>query len=105
MDNKNQLKENVENVKDDVSRIRSDFSSITERLIDISRDAYSTKNAELQAEARKLYDELSETLEKSKLLGKGGVEEVERKIGERPFLSVLLAFLLGLLIGKLYEKQ
>ncbi len=105
MDNNNQLKENIHDVKDDVTRIRSDFSNITEKLIDISRSAYSTKNRELQAEARKLYDELAETLETSRLLGKGGIEEVERKIVERPFLSVLLAFLMGMLIGELHEKR
>ena len=105
MDNNNQIKENIDNLKDDVTRIRSDFSTIIEKLIDRSRSADSTKNTELQAEARKLYDELAETLEASRLLGKGGVEEVERKIVERPFLSVFLAFLLGMLIGKLYEKR
>lgn len=99
------IQENVDNLKDDISKLRTDLSGITDTLMKISRNAYSTKNQELQAEALKLIEEFGNTIDTARGMGKDQIHMAERKIGERPFMSVLIAFLIGLVLGTIYDRR
>ncbi len=105
MEDNDRLKENIDALKEDVSRLHSDLSGITGKLIGMGGNAYSAKSGELQEEMHKLFDEVGETIDKTRLMSREKVKRVERRIGEKPFFSVLLAFLLGLLVGVLHDGE
>lgn len=105
MNDSDRLKENIDTLKEDVSKLRSDLSGIAEKILDIGGSAYSSKSGELGAEVVRLFDEVGETIAKTRLMSGDRMKEVERRVGERPFFSVLTAFLLGVLVGKLYGGE
>lgn len=99
------VQENVDNLKEDISKLRTDLTGVTNALINVSKNAYSTKNKELQAEASKLIDEFGNTMDTARNMGRDKVRVAENKIGEKPFMSVLIAFLIGLVLGTIYDRK
>lgn len=105
MANSDGVQENVDNLKKDISKLRSDLSGVTNALINVSKNAYATKNQELQAEAQKLIEEFGSTMDTARSKGRDKVHAAENKIGEKPFMSVLIAFLIGLVLGTIYDRK
>lgn len=105
MKDSDSLKENIDTLREDVSRLRSDLSGLAEKILGIGGSSYSSKSGELGAEVVRLFDEVGETIARARLMSGESVKVVERRIGERPFFSVLAAFLLGVLVGKIYSGE
>lgn len=99
------VRDNIETIRDEVERLRHEFSSVSENILDISRKAYKSGNRRLGREAARLHDELGSGLELARKAGRGGVGAVEERIVRKPFLSVLIAFLAGVLAGKLMDRE
>ncbi len=105
MADNNGVQENVDNLKEDITKLRSDLSGITDTLMKISRNAYSIKNKELHDDALKLIEEFGDTMNTARSMSREKIRMAESKIGEKPFLSVLIAFLIGLVIGTVYDRR
>jgi ElaB/YqjD/DUF883 family membrane-anchored ribosome-binding protein len=105
MEYNGRIKESIDALREEVATLRKEFSGITGRLRNISRDAYTSGNKKLGREAAKLYEELGEGFGTVRTMGADRIDRAERKIVDRPFLSVLVAFLLGILAGKLISRE
>ena len=105
MKDNGRVKENIDTLKDEVSRLRQEFSNVSDNILDISRKAYKSGNKRLGHEARKLHSELGEGLEGARMLGGAGIDAVETRITQKPLLSVLIAFLVGVLAGKPMDRR
>ncbi len=105
MKDNGRVKENIDTLKDEVQRLRQEFSNVSDNIVDISRNAYKTGNKRLGHEARRLHTELGVGLESARRLGGTGIDAVETRITEKPLLSVLIAFLIGVLAGKLMNRE
>ena len=54
---------------------------------------------------KKVIEELKYELQAARNKGTETVESVEHQIQERPFVSLLIAFLVGLVLGNLFDRR
>jgi ElaB/YqjD/DUF883 family membrane-anchored ribosome-binding protein len=99
------LQKDLDAVKEDLAKLRSDIAELTQNLIDTGRNEVSTARTRVRAEARNLGRGLRETLNDGGERGLKAVESVEELLTERPLVSLLAAFGLGLLVGTLLQRR
>ncbi len=92
------LDKDIESLKDNVANLRADLSQITQTLLDKGK-------SETEVAKDRLIDELKYELEAARTKGKKTVESVESQIQEKPFLSLLIAFIVGLVLGKIFDRS
>lgn len=95
-------------VKQDLQQLREDMSKLTRAVSESQKNNISHIRDEIQRESREALDQVrqkgDEALHRAKDAGDKAVQGVEHKIEERPFLSVILMFLAGILVGKLLDR-
>jgi ElaB/YqjD/DUF883 family membrane-anchored ribosome-binding protein len=99
------LQKDLDAVKEDLAKLRSDIAELTQKLIDTGRSEVSTARNRVRTEARNLGRELRATLNETGEQGLKTVETVEQLLIERPLASLLAAFGLGLLVGRLLQRR
>jgi ElaB/YqjD/DUF883 family membrane-anchored ribosome-binding protein len=99
------MQKDLDAVKEDLAKLRSDIAELTQSLIDTGKNEVSTARNRVKAEARNLGRELRDTLNETGERGLRTVETVEQMLTEKPVISLLAAFGLGLLVGKLLERR
>ena len=92
------LGQDLETLKDDVTKLRADLSQIAKSLLE------KGKNERDSAKDRVL-EELSYDLRSARDKSRETVGTVEHKIQEKPFMSLLIAFLIGLVLGKAFDRK
>jgi len=92
------LDKDIESLKENVANLRSDISQITQSLLEKGK-------SETEVAKDRLIDELKFELEAARSKGRQTVENVESQIQEKPFMSLLIAFIVGLVLGKLFDKK
>lgn len=93
-----QLGSDIEALKEDVTKLRSDLSQLGKTLLEKGKQ-------ETDAAKDKVIEELKHELETARFKSKETVQSVEQQIREKPFYSLLIAFVAGLILGKLFEKR
>lgn len=95
-------------VRDDIRMLREDLAKLTKSVADTQkgnisglRDEIRRESQDALARVRKTGDE---ALSSARNAGEKAVHDVEHKIEERPFLSIIIMFLAGLLVGKLLDR-
>jgi ElaB/YqjD/DUF883 family membrane-anchored ribosome-binding protein len=92
------VSKDVDAIKGDLDALRKDLSSVVES---IKGAAKSRAESELDALQKRL-NQLAADVQTS---GREGLRAVEGQIGERPLVSVAIAFALGLMLGKLFDRR
>lgn len=92
------LDKDLESLKDSVASLKTDLSKISQTLLDKGK-------SETEVAKDRLIEELKFELEAAKAKGKETVESVESQIQEKPFMSLLIAFIVGLVLGKLFDRS
>lgn len=95
-------------VKDDLQLLREDLASLTKAVAEGQRSSANNLKDEISRETRAAFDSLrkrgDEALTRATEAGSQTVENVEHKIEERPFLSIILMFLAGIIVGKMLDR-
>ena len=99
------LQKDLDAIKEDMTQLRSDLSELTQRLVEMGKDEVSNARNRVRSRARSLGQELRETLNDTGERGLKTVESVEQLMVERPVVSLLAAFGLGLIVGKLLDRR
>ncbi|HET6655276.1 MAG TPA: DUF883 domain-containing protein [Gammaproteobacteria bacterium] len=81
-------------IKSEVDSLKSELRSLTESL-----------KREAEAQARAGYAKAREASDKVRHQARQGAAMVEDQIEERPLISVLTAFGVGFLIGKILDRK
>lgn len=92
------LDKDIENLKDNVAKLREDLSQVTQTLLEKGK-------SETEVAKDRLIEELKYELDVAKTKGKETVESVESQIQEKPFMSLLIAFIAGLVLGKIFDRR
>ncbi|MDH3771988.1 MAG: hypothetical protein OET79_13515 [Nitrospirota bacterium] len=102
------LEEEFDTLKAGVDTLRKDISSRANSFGDAATDEIRTRGRRARSAVGRATDRASEvwddTTNQASRRGREGVAAVERQIEERPFISVLLAFGIGVVIGKLINR-
>jgi ElaB/YqjD/DUF883 family membrane-anchored ribosome-binding protein len=105
-----------DNIKGDISRLRTDLAALSKQVKDRGTGyAKATTDRILASISQELEDlgddkdrvlhKLRAELEDVQEIGKQKVETVEQKIQENPLKSLLIAFIAGLFLGKLFDRK
>lgn len=92
------LGEDLETLREDVTRLRADLSQIAKSLLERGKNETDTAK-------ERVIEELKFDLQSARDKGRETVDTVEHKIQEKPFMSLLIAFLIGLVLGKLFDHR
>jgi ElaB/YqjD/DUF883 family membrane-anchored ribosome-binding protein len=93
-----ELSKDVDAIKADLDALRKDFASVVEN---IKGTAKSRAESEIEALQRRI-NQIAADVQAS---GREGLRAVEGQIGEKPLVSVAVAFAVGLMLGKLFDRR
>jgi ElaB/YqjD/DUF883 family membrane-anchored ribosome-binding protein len=93
------LQKDLDAVKEDLAKLRLDIAELTQNLLDTGRSEVNTARTRVRTEARNLGRELRETLNETGERGLRTVDSVEQLLTDKPLVSLLASFGLGLLVG------
>ena len=101
------LEEELDTLKAGLDTLRKDISSLVSSFGDTATDEVKTPG-DVPAPRWAVTDRASEVWDdatnEANRRGREGVAAVEHQIEERPFISVLVAFVIGVVIGKLINR-
>jgi len=89
--------QDLDALREDVTKLRADLSQLAKALLEKGK-------SETDSAKDKVVDELMAGLRTARVRGNDTVESVEHRIQEKPLMSMLIAFFVGLLLGKLFDK-
>ena len=99
------IKGDVEALREDLNALRADIGSLAATIKGMMGNA--TRSAGTAAEES--IDELRERLERladeARLRGRAASETIQRQVEERPLTSLLVAFALGMVISRLFDRR
>lgn len=105
---KQTTKDDYARVREDLQLLREDLASLTKTVADGHKANASSLKDEISRETRAVLDQLRKrgdaALARATDAGSQTVESVEHKIEERPFLSIILMFLAGIIVGKMLDR-
>lgn len=97
-----------EQVRADLQKLREDLSQLTKNVAEGHKSNISSLRDEIRRESREAFDQMKqrgdEAIHRARDAGSKAVDDVEHKIEERPFLSIIIMFLAGLLVGRLLDR-
>lgn len=91
------LGQDLEALREDVTKLRADLSQLAKALLEKGK-------SETDSAKDKVVEELMAGLRSARVRGNDTVESVEHRIQEKPLMSLLIAFFVGLLLGKLFDR-
>jgi len=102
------LEEEFDTLKASLDTLRKDISSLVSSFGDAATGEVRTRRRRARAAVGRATDRAGEVWDdatnEASRRGREGVAAVEQQIEERPFISVLVAFGIGLVIGKLINR-
>jgi len=101
-------KDDYDRVKEDLQVLRDDLASLTKAVAEGQKSSANNLKDEISRETRAVLDQLRKrgdaAIARATEAGSQTVENVEHKIEERPFLSIILMFLAGIIVGKMLDR-
>ncbi|MBU2953113.1 DUF883 family protein [Marinobacter sp. F3R08] len=108
MEAKSSTQDDYNQVRQDLQELREDLAKLTRSVSEGQKSNISNLRDEIRRESREALDQVrqrgDEALHRAKDAGDKAFQDVEHKIEERPFLSIILMFLAGILVGKLLDR-
>jgi ElaB/YqjD/DUF883 family membrane-anchored ribosome-binding protein len=102
------LEEEFDALKAGVDTLRKDISSLVSSFGDAATDEVRTRGRRARAAVGRVTDRAGEVWDdatnEASRRGREGVAALEQRIEERPFISVLVAFGIGMVIGRLINR-
>lgn len=92
------LGQDLETLREDVAKLRTDLSHIAKSLLEKGKN-------ETDSAREKVFGDIRNELFAARDKGLEKMDTVEQTIQEKPFISLLIAFLAGLILGKLFERR
>jgi ElaB/YqjD/DUF883 family membrane-anchored ribosome-binding protein len=92
------LNKDVDAIKADLDALRKDLSNVLET---IKGTAKNRAESEIDALQKRL-NQIASDVQTS---GRDSLRAVEGQIGDKPLVSVAVAFALGLMLGKLFDRR
>ncbi len=99
------LQKEVAALKEDMARLREDIAALARALGEAAGDYRDQAEEEVRRRARQAREAAEARLDQARAAGEEAVEAVERRIVEKPFLSLLTAAGLGFVLARLLDGR
>lgn len=100
----NAYEKEIASIKADLGALRDDMGRLTKTISDSVAAEARTRSARLRDTAESAREEIERLAAEARERGEEGMATVGRQIEERPFTSVLVAFAVGFVIGKILDR-
>jgi ElaB/YqjD/DUF883 family membrane-anchored ribosome-binding protein len=97
-----ELEKELEALRSDLANLRADIARIAETVKQGTAETVRQRYEHLE---RSLREQIQELLDAARTRSRHSVEEVEHQIEEKPFVSLLVAFGIGLLLSQLIGRR
>ena len=112
----NDLKVNLENIRADISKLRTDLSELSKGVKETGKgyakattdkiiESIGNELDKLGEDKEKVIGKVRDELENIQDMSKETIDSVEDKIQENPFKSILIAFIVGIFLGKVFDGK
>jgi ElaB/YqjD/DUF883 family membrane-anchored ribosome-binding protein len=98
------VEQEMEALRGDLAKLREDVAALTSAVGDTLTGAVKAKAQKVGAAANGMLGRAEEFAHEAHARGREGVAAVEHQIEAHPLTSVLMAFGLGVLIGKWFDR-
>jgi len=95
------LQTELQALKTDLASLRTDLKGVVQAVKDMSNRGVEVAKATLEGEAKQLREDFRSAMEETKQRGKDSAQALGKQIEQNPYVSILAAFGLGLILGKL----
>lgn len=99
---------NVDDLKKDIHQLRDDLSKLSRAVIDKQNGQVSHLRDEISKSSRdalrQVGERSEEALNKARDISDRTVKDIEHRVQERPFVTLLLVFCAGLILGKFVDR-
>ena len=92
------LNKDVDAIKTDLDALRKDLASVLETIKGTARNRAESELDALQKRLNQIATDVQAS-------GRDSLRAVESQIGERPLVSIAVAFAVGLMLGKLLDRR
>ncbi len=92
------LSEDIDALRADLEALRRDFARVVETAKDTASSRAQSEIDELQQRLNKLAGEIQSG-------GRESLRAVEEQVESRPLMSVALAFAIGLILGRAFDRR
>lgn len=92
------LNKDVDAIKSDLDALRKDLSNALETIKGSARSRAESEIDALQKRLNSIASDVQTT-------GRESLRAVEGQIGDKPLVSVAVAFAVGLMLGKLFDRR
>ena len=99
------IKGDVEALREDLNALRSDIGSLAATMKDIMTGAVRSAGSAAEENIEELRQRLERLAEEAWHRGRAASETIQRQVEERPITSLLVAFALGLVISRLFDRR
>lgn len=99
------IKSDVEALREDLEALRSDIGSLAATVKDIMGGAVRGAGDAAEENIEEIRQRLERLAETARLRGRAASETIQRQVEERPITSLLVAFALGLVISRLFDRR
>lgn len=94
----------MDQLRQEMQQLRDDVRSLGGALSRVAESTKETGKERAQEEIDKLFRELTEAYDSAHERGSRTRASLEREIEDRPFTSVAGAFVIGMILGKLFSS-
>jgi ElaB/YqjD/DUF883 family membrane-anchored ribosome-binding protein len=92
------LNKDVDAIKADLDALRKDISSVLETIKGTAKNRAETEIEALQKRINQIASDVQTS-------GRDSLRAVEGQIGDKPLVSVAIAFAIGLMLGRVFDHR
>lgn len=100
-----EFRSEIDSLRADIDNLRQDLRRLADSARQQGASKVATFKQQLQEGAMNRMSQLRDVLDSAKGYGLKACTKAQRKVEDRPFASVLTAFVVGLVVGKLLMRR
>jgi ElaB/YqjD/DUF883 family membrane-anchored ribosome-binding protein len=89
----------------DIEQLKKDLKKLNETLVGLGREGFDAIQSEGAARLEALRKEADDIAKRLKIKGQNQYDALEAQVQEKPLLSLLAAFGLGLIISRIIDRR
>lgn len=101
----NSPKKEVEELKEELSQLREDMGSLVLAVKNLGQSTARVTKTKAERELDQMMEKLNQAYIAARQTGEHAAESAQSEIEKHPVSSVAIAFLVGLLTGKLFSQK
>lgn len=92
------LKSDIDSIRSDLDVLRKDIGTVLDRIKGTASNRAETEIRAMQQRIGRIADEVQAS-------GRDSLRAIEERIEERPLVSLAMAFAVGLVLGRLFDRR